>query len=73
MSQSYINSLVVAVSSSALFDCETKKESSEENEIRDSSSFFVEQEKEILRPGPGYQLIKALLRINSMMLEEKKI
>ncbi len=73
MSINFNNSLIVAVSSEALFDSEMKSENSEANDSPENSAFFVEQEKEILRPGPGFALVKALLRINSMMLEEKKI
>ncbi len=65
------NSLVVAVSSGALFDAELKNE--EENDLQEGASFFPGQEKEILKPGPGFRLIKALLSINSMIMEEKKI
>ena len=68
----YNNSLVVAVSSGALFDSEKKKEISEANDFNEGS-VFMDQEKEILKPGPGFQLVKSLLRINSMILEEKKI
>lgn len=64
--------LTIAISSRALFDLE------KENEIfRDKGSavyekYQVEHESDILRPGTGFPLIKAILKLNAKVKEKRK-
>lgn len=58
--------LVVGVSTRALFDL-TKESSIFENEgVEAFCSYQIEHEDEILAPGPGFMLVKALLNLNNL-------
>ena len=56
--------MVIGVSSRALFDLTVENEIFETQGLRAYCTYQVEHEQEILKPGPGFQLIKALLRLN---------
>ena len=56
--------LVIGVSSRALFDLSKENELFEREGVEAYSSYQVEHEHELLRPGPGFALIRALLNIN---------
>lgn len=56
--------MVIGVSSRALFDLKTENEIFETKGLEAYCRYQVEHEKEILKPGPGFRLIKALLRLN---------
>jgi 5'-nucleotidase len=64
--------LVVGISSRALFDLEEENKIYEEKGIQEYSNYQIEHEDEILKPGAGFQLVKALLRINSLVSEKRK-
>lgn len=58
------NKMVIGVSSRALFDLTVENEIFETQGLSAYCTYQVEHEQEILKPGPGFQLIKALLRLN---------
>ena len=60
------NRLVVGVSSRALFDLSCENEIFEKEGVEAYCRYQVEHEDEILKPGPGFPLIKALLNLNSL-------
>ncbi|HHW22051.1 MAG TPA: 5'-nucleotidase [Clostridiaceae bacterium] len=63
--------LVVGISSRALFDLEEENRIFEEKGLQEYIDYQLEHENDILRPGTGFQLVKALLRINSLVSERK--
>ena len=65
--------LVVGISSRALFDLEEENRIYEEKGLKEYSKYQIEHENEILKPGAGFQLVKALLRINSLVTSGRKI
>jgi 5'-nucleotidase len=65
--------LVVGISSRALFDLEEENKIYEEKGLQEYSDYQIEHENDILRPGAGFQLVKSLLRINSLIFEKRKI
>ncbi len=58
------NRLVVGVSSRALFDLSFENEIFEKEGVKAYSDYQTAHEREILKPGPGFKLIKALLQLN---------
>ncbi len=56
--------MVIGVSSRALFDLTVENEIFETQGLQAYCSYQVEHEQEILKPGPGFQLIKSLLKLN---------
>ena len=56
--------MVIGVSSRALFDLTVENEIFENQGLEAYCSYQVEHEQDILKPGPGFQLIKSLLRLN---------
>lgn len=56
--------MVIGVSSRALFDLTVENEIFEKQGVEAYCSYQVEHEQDILKPGPGFQLIKSLLRLN---------
>ncbi len=56
--------LVIGVSSRALFDLQVENEIFEREGLAVYCRYQVEHEREILKPGPGFGLIKSLLRLN---------
>lgn len=70
MSYNLENRLVVGVSSRALFDLTKENAIFEEKGVQAYADYQREHENEILKPGPGFKLIKALLGLND--LGEKK-
>jgi len=66
------NYLVVAISSRALFDLEKENKIYEEEGLQKYSEYQIEYENDILQPGTGFQLVKALLRINSLVSAKRK-
>lgn len=56
--------MVVGVSSRALFDLTLENEIFERQGLEAYCRYQVEHEQEVLKPGPGFQLIKSLLRLN---------
>lgn len=56
--------MVIGVSSRALFDLTVENEIFERDGLEAYCSYQIEHEQEILKPGPGFGLIKALLKLN---------
>lgn len=56
--------MVVGVSSRALFDLTFENEIFERQGLEAYCRYQVEHEQEVLKPGPGFQLIRSLLRLN---------
>lgn len=66
MSYDLENRLVVGVSSRALFDLSSENRIFEAEGVDAYCRYQVEHEDEILRPGPGFPLIRALLNLNNL-------
>lgn len=56
--------IVIGVSSRALFDLTVENEIFESQGLEAYCSYQIEHEQDILKPGPGFELIKSLLRLN---------
>ncbi len=60
------NKLVVGVSSRALFDLTYENKIFEEQGVEAYCKYQIEHENEVLRPGPGFPLVRALLNLNQL-------
>ena len=60
------NYLVIGVSSRALFDLSRENEIFETEGLEAYCQYQLEHENDILRPGTGFALIEAMLRINDL-------
>ena len=58
--------LVVGISSRALFDLTMENALFEEEGVESYRNYQIAHENEILRPGPGFALVKALLDLNKL-------
>lgn len=58
--------MVIGVSSRALFDLTAENELFEREGVESYCKYQVDHEAEILKPGPGFRLIKALLHLNEI-------
>lgn len=67
------NRLVVGVSSRALFDLSIENEIFETQGVEAYRDYQIAHEDEVLKPGPGFALIKALLHLNELREGEPKI
>ena len=56
--------MVIGVSSRALFDLTVENEIFEQQGLEAYCRYQVEHEQDILKPGPGFGLIKSLLKLN---------
>ncbi|MCM1026645.1 MAG: 5'-nucleotidase [Roseburia sp.] len=56
--------MVIGVSSRALFDLTAENEIFETQGLEAYCRYQVEHEQEILKPGPGFRLIRSLLKLN---------
>ena len=65
--------LVIGVSSRALFDLSKENELFEREGVEAYCSYQVEHEQELLKPGPGFALVKALLNINRIPWQEGQV
>lgn len=65
--------MVIGVSSRALFDLTVENEIFETQGLNAYCTYQVEHEQEILKPGPGFQLIRALLRLNEYSKEKNLV
>ena len=66
MEYSLKNSMVIGVSARALFDMRKDNGIFEEQGLEAYTAYQKVHEDEILKPGPAFALIKALLRLNSL-------
>lgn len=73
MSYKLDNRLVIGVSSRALFDLTKENEIFEKEGLEAYCKYTVEHEEDTLKPGPGFQLIKALLNINKIKGQEDRV
>lgn len=73
MSYSLDNRLVIGVSSSALFDLVEANEIFEKKGVNAYCEYQIAHENEILKPGPGFALIKALLKLNELPGHEGRV
>ncbi len=67
------NKLVVGVSSRTLFDLTYENKIFEEEGVEAYSRYQVEHEDELLRPGPGFPLVRALLNLNELPGMEERV
>ena len=67
------NRLVVGVSSRALFDLTYENTIFESDGVEAYCRYQIEHENDILRPGPGFPLIKALLNLNNLPGKEGSV
>lgn len=58
--------LVVGISSRALFDLTKENALFEEEGVESYRNYQIDHENEILKPGPGFALVKALLELNKL-------
>ncbi len=65
--------LVIGVSSRALFDLTVENAIFEKDGVEAYCEYQVAHENEILKPGPGFAIIKALLNINKLPGEEGRV
>lgn len=65
--------LVIGVSSRALFDLAKENEIFESEGVEAYCDYQVEHEHELLKPGPGFALVKALLNINKIPGQEGRV
>jgi len=65
--------LVIGVSSRALFDLSLENEIFETQGVKAYCDYQLEHENEILKPGPGFALVKALLNINKIPGQEGRV
>ena len=73
MSYNLDKKMVIGVSSRALFDLTVENEIFEKQGLEAYCSYQVEHEQDILKPGPGFRLIKSLLKLNEYSSEHNLI
>lgn len=67
------NKLVVGVSSRALFDLTYENRIFEEEGVEAYCRYQIEHENDILKPGPGFPLINALLNLNNLPGKQERV
>ena len=67
------NRLVIGVSSRALFDLRLENEIFRKEGVESYRRYQLEHEKDLLDPGPGFPLIRALLAINALSGQEGRV
>lgn len=67
------NKLVIGISSRALFDLSKENELFEEKGVESYREYQIQHENEILKPGPGFSLVKALLGLNELSVEKDRV
>lgn len=65
--------IVVGVSSRALFDLDAENEIFEKEGVEAYCRYQIEHENEVLKKGPGFELIEALLRLNDVPGHENNV
>ncbi len=66
MTSNFENCLVVGISSRALFDLEVEDKIFRERGLKEYSDYQINHENDILKPGPGFPLVKAMLKLNDL-------
>jgi 5'-nucleotidase len=72
MAEDLSHYLVIAVSSRALFDLEMENAIFEKEGAEAYEKYQIEHEEEVLKPGPGFPLVQAILKLNSTIKERRK-
>ena len=67
------NRLVIGVSSRALFDLTTENEIFEKEGVSAYCDYQVTHENDLLKPGPGFNLIRSFLNINKLKGQEGRV
>ncbi len=67
------NKMVIGVSSRALFNLSVENEIFERQGVEAYSKYQIEHEKDILKPGPGFALIKSLLELNNYCQDREMV
>lgn len=67
------NKLVVAISSRALFDLDNSHEIYEKHGIEAYSRHQIDHEDESLQPGAAYHLVRKLLALNNINIDEPRV
>lgn len=65
--------LVVGVSTRTLFDLSRENQIFEQQGLEAYCKYQIEHEEEILKPGPGFALVRALLAINDLPGEKERV
>lgn len=65
--------LVIAISSRALFDLDDSHSVYEESGLESYSSYQIEHENDILKPGDAFFVVQKLLRLNSLLAGESRV
>lgn len=73
MAYSLTNRLVIGVSTRALFDLHVENSIFEEQGVEAYSLYQKEHESEVLKPGPGFKLMRALLQLNKLPGHENRV
>lgn len=66
MAASLEKKMVIGISSRALFDLTKENEIFEREGLESYCRYQVEHEQDILKPGPGFRLVRALLHLNEL-------
>lgn len=64
MAMSLKDCLVIGISSRALFDLDEENRIYDEKGLKAYADYQIEHENDILKPGSGFSLVKALLKLN---------
>ena len=73
MAYSLDDKMVIGVSSRALFDMSVENEIFENEGVEAYAAYQIEHENEVLKPGPGFELIKKLLRLNESFRDREPV
>lgn len=65
--------MVIGVSTRALFDMTVENQIFETGGVEAYCRYQIEHEQEVLQPGPGFELIRALLGLNSLCRERELV
>ena len=67
------NVLVIGISSRALFDLETEEQIYQQQGLAEYRQHQLKNENEILKPGAGFALARALLQLNTLSPERRLV
>ena len=67
------NVLVIGVSSRALFDLEAEENIYQQQGLSSYRSHQIEHENTVLKPGAGYALVRALLKLNALTPDRRLV
>lgn len=73
MSYDLTTPLVIGISSRALFNLEEENAVFEEHGLKAYADYQREHEKDVLLPGPAFQLVKAFLNLNNLNAERRTV